>query len=73
MKSTLTEITGMYEGRMRFALLPEREAKDSFNRYGILTLPTCLVFDRSKLVDRFIGTLSKEKLIERLDSILVAL
>jgi thioredoxin 1 len=35
-------------------------------RYGILSLPTLLIFRKGKLAERMVGRISKEKLLDRI-------
>jgi thioredoxin 1 len=35
-------------------------------RYGVLSLPTLLVFRNGKVVERIVGKISKEKLLDRI-------
>jgi thioredoxin 1 len=64
----LAELAQDYDGVMDFAQADAELARDSLDTYGILSLPTYLIFRRGKLVDRFIGLLTKEKLRERLEA-----
>jgi len=64
----LAELAADYDGVMQFALVDAEQAQDSLDAYGILSLPTYLIFKRGKQVDRFIGLHTKEKLRERLEA-----
>jgi thioredoxin 1 len=64
----LAELAEEYDGVLQFALADAEVTRDSLDEYGILSLPTYLIFRRGRLVDRFIGLHSKEKLRERLEA-----
>jgi thioredoxin 1 len=64
----LGELAADYEGVMQFALADVEQARESLDTYGILSLPTYLIFKQGRQVDRFIGLLTKEKLRERLEA-----
>lgn len=61
------EVAADYGEMVRFALVNADLAPDTLNRSGILSLPTYLIFRGGKVVDRFIGLLTKEKLTERIE------
>ena len=63
----LVELDETYEGMIRFALVDADQATELLDRYGVLTLPTCLVFKQGREIDRFTGLLTKEKLTERIE------
>jgi thioredoxin-like negative regulator of GroEL len=55
---------------VRFGLVDAEHSNLILDRYGVLSLPTYLVFKRGRLIDRFIGLLTKEKLTERIEKTL---
>ena len=57
-----------YEGLARFGLVDADHTLKLLDHFGILSLPTFLVFKQGRQVDRFIGVLTKEKLIERIEA-----
>jgi len=67
MMPVLEELAETYEGMVRFAYVDADYAPNALNSYGILNLPTYLVFKRRQESDRFIGLLTKEKLTERIE------
>lgn len=73
MVSVVSEVSASYDEMVRFALVNAEAAQDAINRYGILNLPTYLVFKNGKLADRFIGLHTKEKLTERIEKSLASL
>lgn len=67
MLPVLVELDQSYDGMVRFALVDADQAADLVDHYGVLTLPTYLVFKQGREVDRFTGLLTKEKLTERVE------
>lgn len=67
MVSVVEEIAEGYGGLVRFAIVNAENAPDTLNRYGILSLPSYLIFNTGRLADRFIGLLTKETLTERIE------
>ena len=67
MLPVLEDILPEYQGVLRFALLNADGAPALLTRYGVLSLPTYLMFRRGKMTDRFIGLQSKERLMELIE------
>ena len=67
MLSVIEELAESYKDMIRFALVDVDHSQNSLNRYGVLNLPTYLLFKRSREADRFIGLLTKEKLTEYIE------
>jgi thioredoxin 1 len=67
MHSVLEELAGQYANVVEFAVVDADSSRNALNSYGILSLPTYLFFRDGRLVDRFIGTLTKEKLTDRIE------
>ncbi len=67
------EVAGGYEHMLRFAKVNSDYSPQAVNRFGVLSVPTFLVLKRGRVVDRFIGLMTKEKLIERLEASLAKL
>ena len=67
MVSVVEDIAESYGDLVRFAMINAENAPDTLNRYGILSLPSYLIFKAGRLADRFIGLLTKETLTERIE------
>jgi len=68
MVHVVEDVADNYGELVRFALVNTEAAPDALNRYGILSLPTYLIFKNGKPADRFIGLLTKETLTERIEN-----
>jgi thioredoxin 1 len=67
------ELAEGYEHMLRFARVNSDASPQAVDRFGVLSVPTFLVIKRGRVVDRFIGLMTKEKLTERLEASLAKL
>ncbi len=71
MISTLVEEIGAeYEGRLKVASLNVDDSPITTSQYGVMSIPSLLVFQEGKEVKRMVGALPKEHLIAKLEEIL---
>jgi thioredoxin 1 len=54
------------QGKIAFAKLNVDENQRTSTKYQIMSIPTLLVFKNGNLVDRIVGALSKDALIQKL-------
>ena len=59
------ELAGVSFGRINISFEPEIA-----DTYGIDAMPTLLLFRKGQLVDRFVGSMSREKLLELMSRLL---
>ena len=64
------ELADEYQGKVKFCKLNVDENSDIAARYGIMSIPTLLIFKEGKVVDQIIGAVPKEMISEKLDNIL---
>jgi len=64
------ELSNEYEGKVKFGKLNVDESQEIAVRFGIMSIPTLLIFKGNKLVDQIIGAVPKERIKENLDNIL---
>ncbi len=67
MYPVLEELAKQYDSVVSFAVVDSDSSRNSLDHYGVLSLPTYLFFRNGRVVDRFIGALTKEKLTDRLE------
>ena len=65
---TLEEIAGDYDGRLKVVKVDVDENRQSATQYGIRSIPSLLLFKDGAEVDRIIGALPKQQLVEKIDS-----
>ena len=56
-----------FAGSIRFAKLNADDHPEAASRYGVEGLPTLLLFERGRLIDRIVGALPRPALQERLE------
>ncbi len=66
MKPVLEELSHEMKGKIAFGKINVDQNKQSSMEYGVMSIPTMLVFKAGKLVDRLVGALPKETLKQRL-------
>jgi len=59
-----------YDGRLKVAHLDIDKAQSTAVRYGIMSVPTVLLFKGGKVQDQLLGYVPKDKLIAKIDPIL---
>lgn len=62
----IEELAQAYEGRITFGKLNVDENRSIAARYGIMSIPTLLVFKDWQLVDQIVGAMPKQELEQRL-------
>lgn len=63
---TVEELAGEYAGKAAFYKLNIDEEKGPAQKHQVMSIPTLLVFKDGKVVDRIVGALPKERIMERL-------
>jgi len=61
-----------YPDRLRVAHLDIHRAQATAVRYGIMSVPTVLFIKGGKVLDQLLGYVPREKLVEKIDPLLVA-
>jgi len=68
MEPVMEEISKDYSSRLKIAKLNVDEARGIASKYGIMSIPTMILFNYGKEVSRMTGTMPKENLTEWIDS-----
>ncbi|NLJ80182.1 MAG: thioredoxin [Firmicutes bacterium] len=56
-----------YDGKVKIAKLNVDENQQAARNYGIMSIPTMLIFKDGREVDRLVGVMPKELIAQRLD------
>lgn len=64
------EIAGQYEGKVKVCKFDVESSTEIPATYGIRSIPTLLFFKNGELVDKSTGLVMKNKLAEKIDSLL---
>jgi thioredoxin 1 len=59
-----------YDGRLKVAHLDIDKAQSTAVRFGIMSVPTVLLFKGGKVLDQLLGYVPRDKLVEKIDPIL---
>ncbi|HID62951.1 MAG TPA: thioredoxin [Anaerolineae bacterium] len=62
----LEEIAEEYDGQLKVAKLDVDQNSQIATRFGIMSIPTMILFKDGKAVERLIGYMPKERLLERI-------
>ena len=68
----LDEITKAYEGKVKIAKLNVDENPQTAAKYGVMSIPTLLLFKNGEVVKQMIGVQSKETLVEEFKKVVSA-
>ncbi len=66
----IEELASELAGRVRVAKLNVDENPMTASRFGLRSIPTLLVFDGGREVDRIVGALPKSEIVRRLEPLL---
>jgi len=66
----LGELSKEYDGKVKFAKLDVEEGQSVASKFGIMSVPTIILFKDGKIKDQVVGLLSKEELKKKIDTIL---
>lgn len=66
----LDELAPSYQGKLKVAKINVDDNQDAPTRFGVMNIPTMIVFKSGKEVERIIGAVSKVDLQRRLDRVL---
>jgi thioredoxin 1 len=66
----IEELAGDYDGRVVVAKVNVDENDVTSGKYGVTSIPTMIIFNGGKEVERMVGARPKKSLAERLDALL---
>lgn len=66
----LEEVAKELEGKVIIAKLNVDENPETAGKYGVMSIPTLLIFQAGKIVKQMVGVQSKESLIEEFKKVL---
>lgn len=67
LKKTLEELEPCYVAHAKFVNCDVEECEELCTEYGIVNVPTVLIFKNGERVDGFLGNLSRDKIIEKIE------
>lgn len=63
------EIAKEYAGKLKVGKLNVDQNGQTAVKYGIMSIPSLLIFDQGKVVDQIVGAAPKKQFVERIDKI----
>jgi thioredoxin 1 len=66
----IDELTEEYAGKVKVGKINTEEHTELAGQYGIISIPTLLVFQNGKPVDQIIGAVPKNAISKKLDAVL---
>ena len=70
LKRVLEELGTNYVAHFKFLNCDAEECPGLTEEYGIANVPAVLIFKDGAIVDRFVGALPKNKIIEKIEAVL---
>ena len=70
MSPILDEVAPVYKGKLKIGKLNVDENQDSPSKFGVMNIPTMILFKSGKEVERIVGAMSKAELQKKLDRVL---
>ena len=67
LKKTLDNLETNYAGRIKFISCDVEDCEELCTEYGIVNVPTVIIFKNNEKVDGFLGNLSRDKIIEKIE------
>jgi len=70
MAPIMEELAEEYEGKVKVGKLNTDEAPSITGEYGVISIPTTIIFKDGKAVDQIIGAVPKDVVIKKLEAAL---
>lgn len=70
MSPIIDELAGAYDGKVKICKLDVDQSQEASQKYSVQSIPTLLFFKGGENVDSLVGLQSKEKLEEKLNSLI---
>ncbi len=64
----IDELANEFEGKVKICKLNIDEAHDIATRYGVMSIPTVMIFNNGQVVGESVGVVPKEKLVSMFSS-----
>ena len=66
----LDELAPVYQGKLKIGKLNVNESQEAPSKFGVMAIPTMILFKNGKEIDRFTGAMGKSDLQKKIDKAL---
>ena len=70
MTPIIEEIAKKYEGKVSVGKMNTDENPETAGQFGVISIPTLIIFKDGKPVDQIIGAVAKDAIVQKLDKVL---
>jgi thioredoxin 1 len=63
----IEEVAKDYEGKLKVCKMNVDEAQGTASSYGIMSIPTLMIFKNGEVVDKVVGAVPKADLLSRIE------
>jgi thioredoxin 1 len=67
----IDELASEYDGKVKIGKVNTEEEANLSGEYGVISIPTLILFRNGKPVDQIIGAVPKNAIVKKLDAVLV--
>jgi thioredoxin 1 len=64
----IEDVSNEYSGRVKFAKLNVEEGSGTASNFGVMSIPTLMLFKNGKIISQIVGAVSKSELKSMIDS-----
>ena len=66
----LDEISEQYSGKLKIAKVNVDDNQEIAQKYGVMSIPTFIVFNGGEKIDQFVGALPKDAFVKHIEEML---
>ena len=66
----IQELSKDYDGKVKFAKLNVEEGQAIASNFGVMSIPTVIIFQKGKIKDQVVGLVAKDVLKKKINSVL---
>ena len=70
MSPIIDAVAPLYKGRLKFGKLNVDENQEAPTKFGVMNIPTMILFKSGKEAERIVGSMSKEELQKKIEKVL---
>jgi len=67
---TIEELAKEYDGKVKIAKLDVDTNQQTASKFGVMSIPTLLLFNQGEVVDKVVGAVAKPQLTSKIDGVL---